>query len=91
MVPSRVVRGGLLGSSTDVSILPFGFMGLLLQVIVSEKKKRQLFNDKPKTIIPVKLTIFVFNTSSLWYLYWDFSCKLWRQIWWKGLLSLMLT
>lgn len=39
MVPSRVVRGGLLASSTGISSLPFGFMGLLLQVIVSKKKK----------------------------------------------------
>lgn len=38
MVPSRVVRGGLLAASTGVSSLPFGLMGLLLQVIVSDKK-----------------------------------------------------
>lgn len=36
MVPSRVVRGGLLGESMGASSLPFGLMGLLLQVIVSE-------------------------------------------------------
>lgn len=47
MVPSRVVRGGLLAASTGASSLPFGFRGLLLQVIVS--KKRQLFNNNPKT------------------------------------------
>lgn len=45
MVPSRVVRGGLLAASTGTSNLPFGFMGLLLQVMVSNKKtKCQLFN-----------------------------------------------
>lgn len=36
MVPSRVVRGGLLAASTGVSSLPFGFRGLLLQVIASK-------------------------------------------------------
>lgn len=36
MVPSRVVRGGLLAASAAVSSLPFGFSGLLLQVIESE-------------------------------------------------------
>lgn len=36
MVPSRVVRGGLLAASTAVSSLPFGFRGLLLQVIKSK-------------------------------------------------------
>lgn len=38
MVPSRVVRGGLLAASTGASNLPFGFMGLLLQVMVSKKR-----------------------------------------------------
>lgn len=41
MVPSRVVRGGLLAASTGTSSLPFGFKGLLLQVIVSIKKNRR--------------------------------------------------
>lgn len=36
MVPSRVVRGGLLADSAGASSLPFGLMGLLLQVIVSK-------------------------------------------------------
>lgn len=44
MVPSRVVRGGLLAASTGASNLPFGFMGLLLQVMVS-KKRQQLFDN----------------------------------------------
>lgn len=35
MVPSRVVRGGLLAASTGASSLPFGLIGLLLHVIVS--------------------------------------------------------
>lgn len=39
MVPSRVVRGGLLGDSTGASILPFGFRSLLLQVTVSKINK----------------------------------------------------
>lgn len=43
MVPSRVVRGGLLAASTGASSLPFGFKGLLLQVIVSMKKKQERF------------------------------------------------
>lgn len=45
MVPSRVVRGGLLAASTGASSLPLGFMGLLLHVIVS-KTGQQLFNKK---------------------------------------------
>lgn len=60
MVPSRVVRGGLLAASTGVSSLPFGLMGLLLQVIVTKKKKRQLFN-KLKTKYLSKFT-FCFTT-----------------------------
>lgn len=43
MVPSRVVRGGLLAASTGASSLPFGFKGLLLQVIVSMKKKQERY------------------------------------------------
>ena len=37
MVPSRVVRGGLLAASTGVSSLPFGFRGLLSEVIASKE------------------------------------------------------
>ena len=40
MVPSRVVRVGLLAGSTGASSLPFGLMGLLLHVIVSKKIKK---------------------------------------------------
>ena len=38
MVPRRVVRGGLLASSTGTSSLPLGFRGLLFNVIGSERK-----------------------------------------------------
>lgn len=36
MVPSRVVRGGLLASSTGASSFPFGFIGLLFSDNVSK-------------------------------------------------------
>lgn len=39
MVPSRLVRGGLLAASTGASSFPFGFIGLLLQVIASKKRQ----------------------------------------------------
>lgn len=42
MVPSRVVRGGLLAASTGASSLPLGFMGLLLHVIVSVGETKQM-------------------------------------------------
>lgn len=38
-MPSRVVRGGLPVAS-ELSSLPLGLMGLLVQVIVSEEKMR---------------------------------------------------
>lgn len=38
MVPRRVVRGGLLATSTGTSSLPLGFSGLLFNVIGSERK-----------------------------------------------------
>lgn len=53
MVPSRVVRGGLLVESTGASSLPFGLIGLLWQVMVSfegrKKKGEQILSYKLQT------------------------------------------
>lgn len=42
MVPRRVVRGGLMATSTGTSSFPLGFRGLLFNVIGSEGKTREL-------------------------------------------------
>lgn len=50
MVPSRVVRGGLLAASTGLSSLPFGFRGLLAQVIESETRTILLQDARPNIV-----------------------------------------
>lgn len=56
MVPSSVVRGGLLAASTGASNLPFGFMGLLLQVMAS-KQKTTLNNNSVNNICFLIITV----------------------------------
>lgn len=82
MVPSRVVRGGLLVAS-ELSSLPFGLMGLLVQVIVSEEIIRSMVTTEETSVnkSPSK------NLLDLQYLCLGFFWKLWPQICWQGLSS----
>lgn len=67
MVPSRVVRGGLLITSSESSNFPLGLTGLLVSwfVVATEKHLRRKMIYQPVTKLNLNLFILVCCTTAI--------------------------
>lgn len=65
IVPSRAVRGGLPAASRGSSSLPFGFMGLLLHIVVSKNKLHLFIKQTWKGYIPQYSVVFL-SLHNIW-------------------------